>query len=120
METPTSASNHTCAEPFEIWRARKFILENFEGPVSLGSAARAVNINSNHLSEKFKRVTGTNFVSYVTRVRTEKACALLRDTNLRISEIAFAVGFQSLSQFNRAFKKVTGQAPREFRASPRL
>ena len=56
-------------------------------------------------------MTGVNFVDYVARTRFEKACDLLR-FDLRISEIAFAVGFQSLSQFNRVFKKLSGNRRR--------
>ena len=70
--------------------------------------AKAVGISANHLSEKFKEVTGVNFVDYIARTRFEKARGLLQNSDLRISEIAFAVGFQSLSQFNRVFKKFSG------------
>jgi AraC-like DNA-binding protein len=68
------------------------------------------------LSEKFKHVTGINFVDYVARTRFDKARELLADGDLRVSEIAFEVGFQSLSQFNRVFKKLSGKSPTEFRA----
>ena len=101
----------------EIWRARNFIDEHFEEELSLPRVAKAVSISGNHLSEKFKRVTGVNFVEYVARTRFEKARGLLHDSNLRVSEIAFAVGFQSLSQFNRVFKKLSGKAPTEYRAA---
>src|SRR6188474_2742168 len=93
------------AEPTEIWKARKFIHEQSDERLSLCKVAQAVRISPNYLSEKFKTVTGENFVAYVNRYRIEKACDLLQDANLRVSEIAFAVGFQSLSQFNRVFKK---------------
>jgi transcriptional regulator GlxA family with amidase domain len=59
-------------------------------------------------------------VSYVARTRFEKAAALLREGNLRVSEIAFATGFQSLSQFNRVFKKSSGKSPTEYRAAARV
>jgi methylphosphotriester-DNA--protein-cysteine methyltransferase len=65
---------------------------------------------------KFKQVTGVNFVDCVARTRFEKACDLLQNPDLRISEIAFAVGFQSLSQFNRVFKKLSGKSPGAYRA----
>ena len=100
----------------EIWKARSFIEEHSAEELSLTKVAKAVNISANHLSEKFKQVTGVNFVDYVARIRFEKACDLLLNSNLRISEIAFAVGFQSLSQFNRVFKKLTRQSPTQFRA----
>jgi AraC-like DNA-binding protein len=104
------------AEPVEIWKARNFIHEHSDGELSLTQVAKAVNISPNYLSEKFKQVTGVNFVQYIARTRSEKARGLLHDPNLRVSEIAFAVGFQSLSQFNRMFKRVFGQSPTEFRA----
>ena len=105
------------AEPVEIWKARNFIDEHFEEELSLPMVAKAVNVSANHLSEKFKQVTGINFVEYIARARFEKARGLLLDSNLRVSEIAFAVGFQSLSQFNRVFKKLSGQSPTEYRAA---
>jgi AraC-like DNA-binding protein len=104
------------AEPVEIWKARKFIHEHSDDEVSLTKVAKAVNISANHFSEKFKEVTGINFVDYVARIRVGTARDLLRNSDLRISEIAFAVGFQSLSQFNRVFKKLTRQSPTQFRA----
>jgi AraC-like DNA-binding protein len=104
------------AEPVEIWKARSFIREHSDEELSLTKVAKFVNISPNHLSEKFKEVTGVNFVDYVASTRTEKARELLQNSNLRISEIAFAVGFQSLSQFNRVFKRLTGKSPTQFRA----
>jgi len=108
------------AEPVEIWKARKFIEEHSNEELSLKRVARAVNIGGNYLSEKFKNVTGVNFVEYVARLRFEKACDLLENADRRISEIAFAVGFQSLSQFNRVFKKLSGRSPTQYRYLPKI
>ena len=71
----------------------------------------------NYVTEKFKNVTGVNLVEYVARVPSENACDLLENPDRRISEIAFAVGFQSLSQFNRIFKKLSGRSPTQYRAA---
>jgi AraC-like DNA-binding protein len=106
--------NHR-AEPVEIWKARKFIEEHSGEELSLSKVAKAVNISANHLSEKFKQVTGVNFVDYVAHARFEKACERLLNSNRRISEIAFGVGFQSLSQFNRVFKRLAGKSPTDYR-----
>ena len=113
-ESQQTAPNHR-AEPVEIWKARKFIEEHSGEELSLRRVAKAVNISPNHLSEKFKQVTGINFVEYVARTRFENACDLLRNPNLRISEIAFATGFQSLSQFNRVFKRISRKSPSQYR-----
>ena len=115
-----NASSRNRAEPVEIWKTRKFIEEHSGEELSLRRVAKAVNIHPNYLSEKFKQVTGMNFVEYVARTRFEKACRLLHDGGLRISDIAFAAGFQSLSQFNRVFKRLSGKSPTQFRAAKRV
>jgi len=112
-----SFQNGERAEPVEIWKARKFIQEHSDEKLGLTQVAKFVNISVNHLSEKFKQVTGVNFVDYVARQRFEKARVLLLDLDLRVSEIAFATGFQSLSQFNRVFKKLSGKSPTQYRAT---
>jgi len=105
------------AESVDIWKARKFIEQHSGEEISLTRLAKAVNISPTHLSEKFKQVTGINFVDYVARTRFDKARKLLADGDLRISEIAFEVGFQSLSQFNRVFKKLSGNSPSAYRTA---
>lgn len=109
------AHGHTEAPAIE--RARHHIRDHSGDELSLGTVARVVNMSASYFSGKFKQATGMNFVEYVARTRVEKARNLLQNPHLRVSEIAFEVGFQSLSQFNRAFKKVTGLAPCEYRQS---
>ncbi|MGZ5566768.1 MAG: helix-turn-helix domain-containing protein [Limisphaerales bacterium] len=74
-----------------------------------------MNTSTFHFCKMFKKATGLNFTDYVSRVRVEKAKNLLLNPNLRISEIAYEVGFQSLTHFNRVFKKITGQSPSHYR-----
>ena len=112
-----SFPNGERAEPVEIWKARKFIHQYSDDELSLTKVANFAHISANHLSEKFKEVAGINFVDYVARIRVAKARDLLQTSNLRVSEIAFAVGFQSLSQFNRVFKKLTRRSPTQFRTA---
>lgn len=103
------------AEPPSIVRAKQFIQENQAEDLSLGMVAKAVNMSTFYFCKMFKRATGLNFTDYVSRVRIEKARNLLLNRNLRISEIAYEIGFQSLTHFNRVFKKITGQSPTEYR-----
>jgi len=112
-----NATSRNRAEPVAVWKARKYIEEHADEDFSLTKIAKIVNMNANYLSENFKQVTGLNFVEYVARARFEKACSLLHDGDLRISDIAFAAGFQSLSQFNRVFKRLAGKSPTQFRAA---
>jgi AraC-like DNA-binding protein len=115
-----NATSRNRVEPDAIWKARKYIEEHSGEEISLTKVAKAVNMNANHLSENFKQVTGMNFVEYVARTRFNTACTLLRNSKLRISEIAFAAGFQSLSQFNRIFKRFSGESPTQYRTAKRV
>jgi AraC-like DNA-binding protein len=104
------------SEPPVITKARAYIHEHQTEELSLGQVAKAVNMSSYYFCKTFKKVVGINFTDYVARVRIEKSKNLLLNPNLRVSEIAFEVGFQSLTHFNRVFKKVLGQSPTEYRA----
>ncbi|MBI3192578.1 MAG: helix-turn-helix domain-containing protein, partial [Pedosphaera parvula] len=104
------------AEPPLITKAKEFIHENQAEDLSLGQVAKAVNTSTFYFCKMFKKVTGINFTDYLSRVRIEKAKNLLLNPNLRVSEIAFEVGFQSLTHFNRVFKKIVGHSPTEYRA----
>ena len=77
--------------------------------------AKAVNTSVRYFCKVFKNYTGITFVEYLTRLRIEKSKSLLLNPHKRISEVAFEVGFESLTQFNRSFKKHTGMTPTEFR-----
>ncbi|MBX3746575.1 MAG: helix-turn-helix domain-containing protein [Verrucomicrobiae bacterium] len=103
------------AEPQMIVRARRFIDEHQAEDVSLGDVARAVNCSTFYFCKMFKKASGLHFTEYLARVRVEKAKNLLLNPNLRISEIAYEVGFQSLTHFNRVFRRLVGQSPTEYR-----
>jgi AraC-like DNA-binding protein/ligand-binding sensor protein len=104
------------AEPMAVSRARQFIQEHQADYLSLTEVAKAVNTSTFYFCKLFKRATGLNFTEYLSQVRVEKAKVLMSNPNLRISEIAFEVGFQSLTHFNRVFKRITGQPPTAYRA----
>jgi AraC-like DNA-binding protein len=104
------------AEPLVIQKAKDYIRDHQSEDLSLGQVAKAVNTSTFHFCKMFRKSTGLTFTDYVSRVRIEKAKNLLLNPNLRISEIAYEVGFQSLTHFNRVFKKITGQSPTRYRA----
>ena len=97
-------------------KARAYIHEHQTEELKLGQVAKAVNMSSFYFCKTFKKISGINFTDYVARIRIEKSKNLLLNPNLRVSEIAFEVGFQSLTHFNRVFKKILGQSPTDYRA----
>jgi len=88
---------------------------SFLHETSLQDIARRLNVTTAHLCRVFHRATGLRFREYVGRLRAEYARNLLEGTDRPITDIAFAAGFQSLSQFNRVFRAIHGVAPRDLR-----
>ena len=105
------------AEPQLVTKAKRYIRDRFNERISLDEAAQAVNASTRHFCKVFKDATGVTFTDYLARVRVEKAKHLLQNPHLRVSEIAFETGFDSISQFNRSFKRITGMSPTQFRES---
>src|SRR6266704_2160202 len=102
-------------------RARQFIEDHQAEPLSLGRIAQVANISRHYFCKMFKKATGMKFTNYLSRVRVEQSKALLLNPNSRISEAAFACGFQSMTNFNREFKRIVGRSPTPFReALPKL
>jgi AraC-like DNA-binding protein len=103
------------AEPLLVLKAREYIDNHKTEELSLANVAKAAGASVFHFCKVFHKATGLKFTDYVARVRLEDARTRLLNPNLRISEIAYDVGFQSLTQFNRTFKRVFGQSPSQFR-----
>lgn len=103
------------AEPQPIVKARTFIEEHLGEPLSLPQVARAASMSAFYFCKMFKATVGVTFTDYIARTRVKKAKALLLDPNVRVSEAAFEAGFQSLSQFNRVFRRITGETPSDYR-----
>lgn len=97
--------------------AKDFIDGNIHEAVALDEVASEVHMSRYYLCRRFKKATGMTLTEYVTGRRVDTARDMLANTSLRVADIAFEVGFQSLSQFNRCFRKITGITPTEFRRS---
>ena len=105
------------SEPPLVLKARQYIDKNKAEELSLADVAKAAGASIFHFCKVFHKATGLKFTDYVARVRVEDARTRLLNPNLRIIEIAYDVGFQSLTEFNRTFKRVFGQSPSEFRTN---
>ncbi len=103
------------AEAPAISRARALIAERHTEELTLTSIASAVNMSAFYFCKMFKKATGMTFTDYLARIRVEKVKNLLLNPHLRASEAAYEVGFQSLSQFNRVFRRVAGESTTSYR-----
>lgn len=102
-------------EPEPISRARKHIHAQLDEAISLPQVARIAGMSESHFCRQFKMATGMTLTEYVNYTRILWAKNELLKPSARISEIAFQVGFQSLSQFNRCFAKFHGGSPSQYR-----
>jgi len=103
------------AEAPSMTKARVFITDHQAEEISLSDVSRAVNMSAFYFCKTFKKATGMTFTDYLARVRVEKVKNLLLNPHKRVSEAAFEAGFQSLSQFNRVFRRIAGESPSVYR-----
>jgi len=96
--------------------AQRYMDSHYREPaLSLEEVAASTQISPGYLSRLLKRETGFSFVDYLTRVRITRAMEIMNDPAVKVYEVAEAVGYQSQHYFSRAFKRVFGRPPVEYR-----
>lgn len=103
-------------QPAALAKARGFIEANLAEPLPLALVARNSGLSESHFCRVFREGTGLTLTDYVNRRRIQWAKKELLKSETRISEIAFLIGYQSLSQFNRSFSRITGRSPTRYRS----
>jgi AraC-like DNA-binding protein/ligand-binding sensor protein len=106
---------NTHSEPFLLQRTKAYINEHLDEEISLSELARRVGSSKFYICKLFKRCMGLTFTEYRARCRVERAKKMLLEPNRRVSEVAFDAGFQSLTHFNRIFRRFVGESPTDFR-----
>ena len=103
-------------KPLDI-EFKSTIQHNIYANLSLDELARLCHLSTSSFKRKFKEVFKVSPQKYISQKKIEKAAALLKTESLRISDIAYDVGFDSLATFNRNFSAVYGKSPSEYRLS---
>jgi two-component system response regulator YesN len=103
-----------CDKSF-IGKAIEYINDNYSKNLSLTVVSNVVSVNYSYFSQVFKEHTGENFINYLRNIRVKKAQELLKEQELKVYEVAEAVGYSDSKQFTKAFKSVTGITPQEFK-----
>ena len=103
----------------KISEVYSFIKTNYGKPITLDDASRLTGMSPSALSRYFKKQSGSCFVDFLTSIRINRACYLLRETEYPVNQICEECGFQSISNFNKHFRKAEGLSPREYRAANR-
>ena len=115
IASPGFAADNSLFDQERMDRVFQFLSSKVGEPVRLSEAARIVNLSEGAFSRFFRLHTGKTFPEFVNELRIGRACSLLLEDNLNITEVAYECGFINLSNFNRQFLKLKGQSPREFR-----
>lgn len=102
-----------------IHRIMEFIKANHSRKLTLDEIAACVHLSPSHISGLFRKETGQTVSAYLSFVRIEKSKQLLKTSQLSISEISSACGFEEQSYFSRVFRKQTGLTPKQYRDRPR-
>ncbi len=98
-----------------IYDVIKYLEDNYQETYDRKKLARRFNLNEDYLGQVFRKTTGYNISSFINRKRIEVAKEMLKDTDIRVIDVGYHVGFESLVHFHRIFKKLTGYTPNEYR-----
>lgn len=96
-------------------RVQTYIFEHFRSGLNLQEAANIANMSPSAFSRYFKQRTHKKFSDFVSEVRIGHACKLLLKDQWTIATVAYECGFNTLSNFNKQFKAITGKSPRAYR-----
>ncbi|HAT30550.1 MAG TPA: AraC family transcriptional regulator [Janthinobacterium sp.] len=92
-----------------------YITENYRDPISAEVLAEQMGMSLSKFSRFFRKTTGNSFTDFVSRIRINKACQLLMNTDQYVTNVCYDVGFHNVANFNRRFLQVKGVTPKEFR-----
>jgi len=100
---------------FHAAEAMGYIEEHCADALTLDGLAARYAMNPSYFSRRFHEECGMSVVECVNQARIRKSCLLLKRTEASVLEIAFAVGYNNLSHFNRYFRRLMGMSPRDYR-----
>ena len=100
---------------YRIREIMQYIMANLSEDISLNELASQMFVSTSTLSRIFKKNTGEYFADYVMQLRVKSASGLLRHSDQNMTQIAMASGFSNSASFNRAFRKIMGVTPSEYR-----
>ena len=117
LSSPPSANYSQKRESRRISLILNYVKNNYQKNIKLSQIASLVNMSESAFSHYFKKRTGESFTSYLLDYRLGVVTKYLTETNMSINEISYSSGFNSLSNFNRAFKKKHNMSPKEFKVN---
>lgn len=103
-----------------IYHIGKYVVVHVDERLTLEKISNGVFLNKSYISHIFKKVTGINFVHFITDVKIDRAKILLMEEGRKISEVAATIGYNDEEYFSKVFKKETGFSPSQYRESLKI
>ena len=91
-----------------------YLNENFWKELNIQEIAERFFVNMSYLCQIFKKETGYTMMKYISTLRIEQACALIRHSAFSVSEICEKVGYVDYCHFNKVFRRITGKSPLQY------
>jgi AraC-like DNA-binding protein len=115
MALPKSINERAFSYYRRLRRVKEYVVSRVSEPVSLKLAAEIAGLEKTYFSKFFHMKTGMRFSEWMNHIRVQHAMTLMRDSNMSITRVAHEAGFPTLRTFERAFNRITGMSPREFK-----
>jgi AraC family transcriptional regulator len=113
----TEGRRQAALAPVQVRRIREYIQTNLAADLGVAELAGQVNLSPHHFSMLFKHALGAPPHQYVLQERIDEARRQLAAGRMEISELALQLGFSDQSHFCRAFRKITGMTPKQYRST---
>ncbi len=117
--SPGFTTSPTSYEEQRIGRICQFIDENYHRRLRIGEVAKLIHMSEGALSRFFRSHMGKTFPAFLNDLRIGRACRLLAETELNVTEIGLSCGYRNISNFNRQFRRLKRSSPRQFRRQMR-
>lgn len=117
LSVPSKSGNREYCELVE--KGIDFLEKNYNRNLSLEEICGHLSVSKNYFSYLFKRDTGVSLWAFLTKIRIDRARSFLENTDWKNYEVAYNVGYDNPSYFNKLFKKYAGETPNEYRAGKR-
>ncbi len=108
-------NTHSENETARLNRVYEYVMRNFPGQIRLEQAADIANMSPNAFCRYFRKQTQKNFSQFVNEIRIGHACRLLAKKDRSVTEVCYESGYQSVTNFNKFFRRIMGKSPVEYR-----
>lgn len=112
--TQTEAADSICKA---VHQAAEYVEEHYHENLSLAALSEQFHVESSYFSRMFRKETGDNLMLFICKKRMEKALEYMKESDKNLTEIAFMVGYDDYTYFNKVFRKMVGVSPREYKNS---